>query len=244
MQPTYLPWLGYFSLIQQVDEFVFLDHVQLVKRSWGVRNRIKTAQGELYLTVPVRKTASRDETTYANAAINFEEDWKKKHLKSIEASYRKAPYFDSLFPEIEALLKPDYESVGMLNSSIIRRVSQLLGLTTAFHHSSRMPGLTEKKDALLTQICKQLGATSYLSPEASSVYIDLIAPGGALAENGISVFYHQFNHPTYPQLYGEFLSHMNIFDALMNLGPVETRKTVLSGALPPIPAGLKRQETA
>jgi hypothetical protein len=83
MQPTYFPWTGYFDLIDQSDKFVFLDDVQLVRRSWMVRNRIKTSQGPLFLSIPVRKTKHRDEQLLHETEIDYSQNWQKKHLDSI-----------------------------------------------------------------------------------------------------------------------------------------------------------------
>ena len=92
MQPTYIPWLGYFDLIDQADIFVFLDNVQLSRSNWHVRNRIKTCQGELYLTIPVHRDKGNYETMLCHAFINYKQPWVKKHLKSIEQAYKKTPY--------------------------------------------------------------------------------------------------------------------------------------------------------
>ena len=83
MQPTFFPWIGYFDLIDQVETFVFFDDVQLVKRSWQVRNRIKSANGELFLTIPIKKNKIRDELLISEAEIAYDENWQNKHLKTL-----------------------------------------------------------------------------------------------------------------------------------------------------------------
>jgi hypothetical protein len=105
MQPTYIPWLGYFDLMDSVDSFVFLNDVQWAKWSWQVRNRIKTSQGGLFLTVPIKRgVKSRLETKINEAQINDTEMWREKHLKSIFVAYRKSRYFDEVFPFLETMI--------------------------------------------------------------------------------------------------------------------------------------------
>ena len=124
MQPTFLPWIGYFDMMDQVDHFILYDDVQLAKRSWQIRNRIKTAQGELFLTVPVKKTKNRDELLISEAEISYEENWQSKHLKSIEIAYGKAPYFSEVFHFICGLYSAKERFLGDFNSQFIISVSE------------------------------------------------------------------------------------------------------------------------
>ncbi len=234
MQPTYFPWMGYFDLIDQVDLFVFFDHVQVVRRSWGVRNRIKSAQGEIYLSVPVAKDKNREETRYANASINYDTKWVGKHIKSIEHSYRKAPYFQEVFPDIENLIKSNYASLADLNISIITFFAKKIGIQTPFSRSSEIPSLEGKKDILLANICKAVSASEYLSPQGSAVYLEENQPGGAIVKNNIELFYHHYEHPVYQQQYGEFISHLGILDLIFNVGYSNALNLIRQGRQPSI----------
>ena len=102
MQPTYLPWIGYFNLIKTSDIFVIYNTVQLTKRSWQVRNRIRTKDGDLYLTVPIKKTNKRDSLKILDAEIDYTEDWQRKHLIPISHSYKIPKYFDEVYHVVES----------------------------------------------------------------------------------------------------------------------------------------------
>jgi len=218
MQPTYNPWLGYFDLMDKVDIFVYLDNVQLVKRSWQVRNRIKTSQGELFLTIPIRKLKSRNETLIKDAVINDSENWRQKHLKSIELNYRKAKFFDSVFPFVESLILNDFQFLADFNINFIEKIKKAIGVNTPTIRSSEIAYAKGKKDELLANICKSLGADIYISPQGSAVYIEKETPGGAFTKEGIELYYHNYEHPVYTQLYGKFLPYMGIIDLLFNEG--------------------------
>jgi len=218
MQPTYNPWLGYCDLIDKVDIFVFLDNVQLVKRSWQVRNRIKTPTGELFLTIPIKKTKSRQELLIKDALINDDHPWRVKHLKSLEFYYKKASYFDAVFPFIKRLILNPIPNLADFNINIIQKVAEKIGIKTPFVRASQIPNLKGKKDKLLANICKTLNCNTYISPQGSAVYLEKNSPGGEIVKNGIELYYHNYEHPTYNQLYGEFLPFMGIFDLLLNEG--------------------------
>ena len=218
MQPTYNPWLGYFDLMDKVDIFVYLDDVQLVKRSWQVRNRIKTPQGELFLTVPIKRLKSREETLIKDAVINDSENWRQKHLKSIELNYRKAKFFDSVFPFVENLILNDFQLLGDFNINLIENIKKTIGIKTPTIRSSEIPSVKGKKDELLANICKLLNADIYISPQGSAVYIEKETPGGAFVKKGIELYYHNYEHPVYNQLHGKFLPYMGIIDLLFNEG--------------------------
>ena len=102
MQPTYLPWLGYFVLINRSDVFVFLDSVQFDKRSWQQRNRIKTPNGELMLTVPVL-TKGRFNQNICDAIIDKSQKFEKKHFSSIRSNYMKSKYSKLYIQELEKI---------------------------------------------------------------------------------------------------------------------------------------------
>ena len=128
MQPTYLPWLGYFDLIDQVDIFVFLDNVQVVKRSWHVRNRIKASQGELNLTIPIKKTKYRDKTLFCETHLNNEQNWRNKHVKSIELAYKKAPFFNEVYLFVKDLIECSESILSKFNINIIKKISSKMGI--------------------------------------------------------------------------------------------------------------------
>jgi hypothetical protein len=234
MQPTYIPWLGYFDLIDSVDKFVFLDDVKLEKCSWHTRNRIKTPQGELYLTIPIRKTVGRDKMIINEALINNEEPWQEKHLKSIFCVYRKSVFFNEAYPFTEELVNSEAVRLCDFTVSIITRIANKIGIDKEFILGSDLKNLSGKKDTRLVSICKEIGCEQYLSPQGSAMYIERDSPGGEFVKNGIELFYHNYEHPVYGQLYGDFLPCMSVIDLLFNFGFEKSLEIIRSGRREPV----------
>ena len=233
MQPTYIPWLGYFDLIDSVDKFVFLDDVKLEKCSWHVRNRIKTPQGELYLTIPIRKTVGRDKLIINEAIINDEEPWREKHLKSIFYTYRKSKFFNEAYSFTEELVNNKAIRLCDFTVNIIKRISNKVRIDKEFILSSSLKNSSGQKDMRLVAVCKEIGCDQYLSPRGSAVYIERTSPGGRFTESGINLFYQHYEHPVYNQLYGDFIPHMSIIDLLFNRGFERSLEIIRSGRREP-----------
>jgi hypothetical protein len=235
MQPTYLPWIGYFDLMDQVDMFVFFDDVKVSKQSWGVRNRIKTKQGEAYIGVPLRNYKNHFNRFFLNTEINYDQKWQIKHLKTIAQSYSKSLFFKDIYQDCEGFLNATYKSIGDLNIELIVSIAQKIGIKTKHIRSSEINNIEGRKDHRLVNICHALGADQYLSPQGSAVYIESNSPGGAFPEADIELFYHNYEHPIYPQQGSDFFSHMCILDLLMNCGYEQALKIIRSGRRPMIP---------
>ena len=137
MQPTYLPWIGYFSLMDQVDTFVFLDSVQFDKRSWQQRNRIKTSQGELFLTVPLI-TKGRQSQKIFEVEIDATQRFSDKHLKTIRNNYTKAAFFSEYWEEISELFHRDCHFLADLNIALIEWFRTKLDIEVEFVKSSSL----------------------------------------------------------------------------------------------------------
>lgn len=230
MQPTYLPWLGYFDLLDQADVFVILDSVQFAKRSWQQRNRIKTSNGELVLTVPVLTKGRRDQRI-DEVLIEPSARFGSQHLGSIRAAYSKAPQFTAQFPPIRDLLEAPPARLADLNLSLVDHFRRFLGIETPLVRSSTLAVSGSKVD-LLIAICKEAGAARYLSPLGSKVYID---ENNLFAANGIELAYHNYRHPVYRQLFGGFLPYMSILDLVMNEPQDACLSIVRSGRLERLP---------
>jgi hypothetical protein len=212
MQPTYLPWLGYFDLIRRADVFVVLDHVQFEKQSWQQKNRIRNKAGEILLTLPVLHEKGL-ERRVKDVRIDNSRNALKKHLTSIQLSYSKAMNFGKIYPEIENIYLAQQDYLIDMNISLINVGMKYLGIKKEFMYSSKMDVQGTKVDALV-DICKKVGATNYLSPVGSKAYID---ENNIFADNGITLEYQQFTHPTYAQLnYPDFISHLAFIDYLFN----------------------------
>lgn len=217
MQPTFLPWIGYFDMIDKVDCFVFLDHVQLVKRSWQVRNRIIVSQQEKFFTVPVLKSKNRDSTFIYQAQINYSDNWNVKFIKTLEMSYKKTEFFVEVFSFLNSIFSKKIKYLGDFNILLIVEIANKIGINTNFYKSSELNNVG-KKDTMLVNILKLKKSNSYLSAQGSSVYIEENSPGGEFKKNNIDLNYHSYNHPEYNQLNNDFISNMSIIDLLFNVG--------------------------
>lgn len=218
MQPTYLPWCGYFNLIHSVDTFIFLDDVKLEKSNWQVRNRVKSANGEVMLSISVNLPHGRMNTSINQARLDLQHPWRTKHLKSLYSNYHKAPFFNQVYPFIEQLILTEHSHLAPFNINLIKGIAQRLELNTRFVLSSDIPRSQKVKDERIVELCRAVEANHYLSPVGAAQYIDKTTPGGAIVKQGLNLDYQDFVHPNYPQLYGEFVSHLSIVDMLFNCG--------------------------
>ena len=234
MQPTYLPWIGYFDLIDQVDLFVFFDDVQVLKRSWGVRNRVLTSNGPHFLTVPLSGHTHGKGSPFVSTKIDISRDWQQSHLGTIRHSYAKAQHFSSVYPFMEQILTQGHATIGELNETFITETARKMGVDTPFARTSDMTSITGAKEKRLLSICNNVGAITYLSARGSAEYIEEEAEGGAFDGSSTSIVYQNYDHPAYPQHGSSFVSHMSIVDLLMNVGFGNARDVIRSGRRPPL----------
>ena len=215
MQPTYLPWIGYFDLIDQSDCFIFLDSVQFNKRSWQQRNRIKSPGEVLWLTVPVLSKDRRDQRIF-EVVIDPSKKFQEKHIKTIMHCYHKAPFLSQYIDELSTILK-SHSLLGELNIDLIGWLCLKMGIKNQMIRSSSLEA-TGKKAELLVNICKILNAGRYLSPMGSRNYIE-IEEDNLFNANAIDLTYHAYRHPEYRQLHGSFEPYLSVLDLLFNEGP-------------------------
>ncbi len=223
-QPNYIPWLGYFYKMYKSDVFVLLDVVQFPRgQSFAARNRIKTAQGAVYLTVPVSIPKNRQGKALYTEVQFANQKWKKKHLKTIELSYKRAPYFEEVFPWLEAeILKA--ETLIDLNIGLILKIKEFLQIKTRLVLLSEILKSFGQKTQLIIDICKALQCDTYLSGTGGGKeYNDETL----LNQHGISLIYSNFKHPTYQQLWGAFIPNLSIIDLLFNHG-AQSREILVS----------------
>lgn len=214
MQPTYLPWIGYFGMIDRADIFVFLDSVQFARRSWQQRNRIKSANGEQMLTVPVLSKGARNQTI-AEVQVDRGSRFAEKHRRAIEHALGKAPHFKDHAGGLLDVLNAGHERLADLNIELITWASAALGISSRFVRSTQLD-VQGAKAELLADICRTLEGDVYLSAPGSRDYIE---GSDAFDVRGIAVRYHDYQHPTYPQLHGAFAPYMSAVDLLFNVGP-------------------------
>ena len=214
MQPTYLPWMGYFSLMNKVDKFIFLDTVQFSKRSWQQRNQIKTLPGSQWLTVPVFTKGKRDQKIM-NVEIDYSRDFPHSHILSLEKNYNNSLYFKKYMPDLHEILIAKHYFLSDLTIKIIIWLMEVLQISTKIYKSSDF-NVIGIKDELLAGLCAQLRGSKYISPPGSSEYLET---SKAFENKDIIVQYFNFSHPKYLQKFGDFLPYMSILDLLFNCGP-------------------------
>jgi hypothetical protein len=214
MQPTYLPWIGYFDLMDDSDVFIFHDAVQFEKQSWQQRNRIKTPTELRWLSVPVL-IAGRSTQLISEVEIVRSSGFPLKHVHLLEEHYRKAPHFQRYFPGLRAILTEPNLSLTQLNQALIRWMAQMLGLSPRFMVSSETKA-TGVRSERLVNLCLELGATTYLSPLGSAGY--LLEDQEMFERHGIKVVFQHYEHPHYRQLSEPFMPFVSAVDVLFNEG--------------------------
>lgn len=215
LQPSFIPWRGYFDQIRRADCFVFYDDVQYDKHGWRNRNRIKTASGTHWLTVPVfKKGAVSSGLRILDAAIRWDPDWSGKHLETIRQAYARAPYFDRYFALIaEAYAARPQRLVDLTIPLTLRLAKELKIEGTRFLRSSEL-GIEGSRSARLVEILRHLGATRYLSGPSARDYLD----EDLFRAAGIEVEFMSYAYPEYAQLYPPFDSHVSVLDLLFVAG--------------------------
>lgn len=213
LQPSYLPWLGYFDQMFKSDVFVVYDDVQYDKNGWRNRNRIKTPHGPQWLTVPVL-TKGRHFPLNREVEINNTVPWQTKQLRSIVQNYMKARFFNQYIGPVESVLKCSWRSLVDLDMASIHMLKEQLGLTTKINLSSDLKIPKMGKTERLIEICRHFGADALLEGDAGKSYIDEALFAGA----GIQLEFHGYQHPVYRQLHGDFVPYMSVIDLLFNHG--------------------------
>ena len=208
-QPTYLPGILLFSKIALSDKFMFVGHCQASPGTWHNRNRIR---GCSYLTIPIRNEfgVSINETRFAG------DNWKRKHLRSMEMAYSKAPYFDRYYIPLAKFYELDWDTLGPFNIELIRNLCEWLDIKTPILDSRdfQSPDWGHKTDMLIN-MCRATGCNQYLSNAGSIAYVD----ENKMATRGIKHLWQRFTHPIYDQGHPEFLTNLSVIDLLFNKGP-------------------------
>jgi hypothetical protein len=217
VQSNYIPWRGYFDLINSVDEFILYDDVQYTIRDWRNRNIIKTSSGPLWLTIPVEVKGKYLQKI--RDAVISDPTWAQKHWASIMHSYSRAKYFPrhrELFEELYS--RADDKLLSQINYRFIVGICRILGITTPISWSMDYNLIGDKTERLV-HLCQQAGATAYLSGPSAKAYLkeDLFR------NEGISVSYMDYSdYREYAQLYPPFQSQVSIIDLIFNEGPGAT----------------------
>lgn len=215
LQPSFLPWIGWFDIAEQVDLLIILDDVAFSKQSWQQRNRIRTAQGLAFITVPVR-TAGRLGQKIVDAEL-ADAAFVRKIENTIKANYARAPCFPRYFPEFCDMLSRSTASEKLvdLNCSLIEWLLTCLGISTPTVRSSEC-GLYGKRGKYVARLCEYVQATDYLSPSGAEDY--LMQDRAEFDNRAISVGMHTYAHPVYRQQFKPFIPFASTIDLLFNEG--------------------------
>lgn len=219
LQPHYLPWIGYFDMIDRVDVFVLFDDVQFIKREWKNRNRIRktaTSNETKWMTVPINKDSQRK--LIKDALISNERDWVAEHGHSMIAVYRYAPYFDEYFPQLQEITKKHAErTLADLNIALLEYFCKIFGIQTRLVRSSELDTYGRREEKLLS-LCKILNADFYLANNATAEYVE----ADFFRKEGIDFGMQDYRHPRYEQKYKTerlpFISYLSVVDLLFNCG--------------------------
>ena len=226
MQPTFLPWIGYFGLMMSVENFVYLDDVQFSKQSWQSRNKIKNTNGsEQWLSVPIKKHSL--DALICDIEIQRESKDFNKIVKSLKYSYSSCENYTYISDIISRHLSK--KLLADLNIAIIEEFKGHLGIKCNTFRSSSLNISSNSREKKLVKIIEQLGCKNYISPPGSKDYLNTEDALNTFENSSINIEYFSFNHPTYNQIGNNFVSYLSIVDCLFNLGFHETSKLIKAG---------------
>ena len=210
-QPQYLPWLGYFDKIDKADVFVLLDNVQFKKNEWQNRNKIKTANGWQWLTVPVMYKFPQ---LINEVGINNKDKWQHRQRQTIISNYKKAPSWTLLEDFFEEIFSSEWQSISQLNIHVVKKLVNMLGVKTPLYVASELGEFPEDPDERLVTLTKHFDADVYLAGGGGKGYMDM----EKYTRAGLEVVFQEYEHPVYDQLFGEFEPFMSVIDLIYNHG--------------------------
>lgn len=229
MQPAYLPWPGYFHRIALADLHIELDDVLIDRNSktkFTNRNKIRTPDGWCWLTVPIESKGKTDDLFIQKLKIVSDSDWARKHWQSIKFNYAKAPFFAAHSGFLESVYLRPWERLVDLAEALNSYFLQVLEIKTRRVTSSSL-AVQGSKDELILNLCREVGATIYLSGPFGRDYLNL----DEFARLGIQVLFHDYGPPVYPQVHAGFEPAMSVLDLILTHGP-EARSILERGQMP------------
>ena len=210
-QPQFLPWLGYLDKIDQADAFIMLDTVQFKKNEWQNRNRIRTAKGWQWLTVPVLQHFGQ---RIDEVLINPTAAWKAQHLRALDMHYARAPYRNRYLAQLRELYAAPWNKLSDLNEATVQWLLEAYGITTPVHRAADYAARDEPTDRLI-DLCRAVGATQYLAGPGAEHYMDT----PRFESSGVRLNLQVFHHPIYRQVYDPFEPNLSALDLLLMQGP-------------------------
>ncbi len=225
-QPNFLPWMGFFHKMALADVFILLDNVPFTKNGFQNRVKIKSAQGEQWLTVPVL-TKGRSGQLTCDVQINNKSRWQRIHLTALRTNYQRAPYYEAVLAWLEPWYEKSWTFLVDFNRPLIEEVMHQLRLQAELVNASSL-SVEGSGSELLLRLVKKVGGNVYLSGPSGRRYLDI----ESFEQAGITVRFQEFHHPVYPQLYGEFIPGLSVLDLLMNVGPLKAAEEYLQCSVP------------
>jgi hypothetical protein len=215
LQPSYVPWRGYFDQIRRADLFIFYDDIQYDKHGWRNRNQIKTHQGKQWLTIPVHTKGVTQGVPIKDVRIDWSKPWAKSHLKSLTTSYSKTPHFKGYLPLLGEIYQRRDEFLADFTIETSMRLARELGFTsTRFMRSSELSNIEGQKTDRVINVLKRVGAAHYICGPSASSYME---PEKFQAA-GITFEYMEYNYPEYSQMYPPYDPYVSILDLLFMTG--------------------------
>jgi len=221
-QPEYIPWIGFFDKLARCDVFVIYDDAQYVHGGYQNRNRIRTAKGWRWLTVPIvhnHPQQIKDVRISGN-------HWRKEHTRRLAHCYEQAPFFKNYFPLFKEALNFNHELLIGLNLHLIKTVAQILDIKAKMIRSSEFPYHGQEKNEKLISMCKFMGSDTYLSGSGGKDYVD----EKAFSNANIKLQWHKYVHPSYTQGFDGFQPNMSVVDLLFNAGP-KAKELIMQGGV-------------
>jgi hypothetical protein len=222
-QPAYMPWLGYFHKIALADNFVLLDSVQFEKNSYANRNKIKTSNGEAWLTIPVEMKGHMDKKIN-EMQMDSKSNWKKKHWNTLLLNYKKAPFFDQYAGFFEKYYQNETNNLNdfiAVSSNFFFRELKITPVTKTLSELN----IESKKQDLIIDLCKTTNSNAFVFGKLGKDYADK----NLFDLHNISIYFQDYKHPSYQQLWNDYVPYMGIVDALFNLGPERTKELIFEG---------------
>lgn len=217
MQPGYIPWIGFFELMYRADIFLIYDTVKFDKNGWRNRNQIKTPSGSAWLTVPVH---SKNEPLLSDILIDNKINWRKKHLKSIELSYKKSKYFGEYFPQVEKILNQEWKYLNDLNLEFIKFIalSFKINTTLTLLSKTKEKEKIEKLDKVekLIKLCQLFKCNIFYEPAGGKSYLEQKKEN--FNKENIKIIFQEIDPEPYSQLSGKFIPNLSSLDLLFNKG--------------------------
>jgi len=217
-QPDFIPYIGFFHRLLSADEFIILDHVRISKRGWVHRDKIKTANGEQWITVPVKKIDQQPVIVEAEIDYNGRYD---KILRIIQSCYGSAAFYGEIYPALDEIMSRRPRLLIDLNLDLLMKMMAWLDITVPITRSSIL-GIQTAKLQMNVDLVEAVNGNAYIAGLGSKSYHD----DAPFKEADIVIAWHEFNHPVYPQLYDGFIPYLSSIDMLFNCG-IEKSRTIL-----------------